>query len=443
MKIAVYIKDRSVHGDAAFSNMDFRNPQLGNPGIGGTGYEYMLLVYALTKFSDAEVNLYCYEASNLYPDGVNVHVLHYNADIVSQVKADGSDLLVLTANESLGFYDIYERAKEQNLKLIAWSHNYMSHHMLKRLADSPAVKRVVMVSHEHYDCYLDHKIIKKSTYINNMFDGSRLMLRDYPSEPAVTYTGGLYPAKGFHVLASMWKDILLEVPDAKLYVIGSGKLYDKNAVLGAYGLADEQYEASFMQYLTENGEILPSVKFLGNLGAEKSEVYYITTAAVVNPTGASETFCISALDAQACGVPVVTRAINGLFETVKHGVTGYLGRNPEEIKNYIILLLKDKQLNIKLGRQAKDFAGKSFLPEVIVKQWLKLFDDVINDRPCEYIPPSEFRNYGHKRLKIANRWLHEHHIPTPAVSVLSGSASAFIKSISPRLHAALKKLLKR
>ncbi len=448
MKVAIYPHDYDYGEGPLFRNMDFRNPQLGNPGIGGTQYEFILLAYALVNFSDCEVNIYCHEDSNIYPDGVKVHIFRDNSDLIQQIKNDSNDIFVIRAEIRPEFFDMFERAEKAGINTVAWSHNFMPYYIADSLVKNQAVKRVVMVSHEHYDYHLDHPVNAKSTYIYNMFYGRHFRLRDSSYESAVTFTGGLYRFKGFHVLASMWKDILKEVPGAKLYVIGSGKLYNKSSALGVYGLADPEYEAEFMKHLTDKGgKIIPSVKFLGNMGAEKAEIYYKTAVGVMNPTGTDETFGISALDAEACGVPVVTRAINGLLETVRHGETGFLGRNPEEIKKYIILLLKDKELNIRLGRKAKEFAEKSFLPEAIVKQWLKLFDDVLNNRPCEYIPPTP-HNTGHKRLKIFNRWLRLHHIPTISVSTLQDAMCLFTykrlaKNMMPGFYEWLKKLMGR
>ena len=443
MKIAVHPQDYVAGKGACFRNMDLRNPQLGNPGIGGTEYQFVMLSYALVNFSDCEVNLYCREGSNIYPDGVKVHTYRDNSELIEQVKADGNDIFILIASEEPDSVDIYNRARDAGINIIAWVHNFMGAKLLRILDTNQAVKRIVMVSHENYDHYLDHPAIAKSAYIYCMCDGKRFKLREYPQEPSVTYTGGLYKLKGFHVLASMWKDILTEVPRAKLYVVGSGRLYVKDAKLGSYGLADEEYEPMFMKYLTdESGKIIPSVKFLGTLGAEKSEIYYKTTVGVVNPTGLTENLAMSAVDMEACGVPVVTRAVSGLFEAVHHGETGFLGYNLEEIKKYIILLLKDKELNLRLGRNAKDHAEKTFSPEVVVKQWLKLFDDVLDNRPCEYIPPT-LHNTGHKRLKIFNRWLRTHHIPTIPVVTLISVVKDTARKLLPWPYAVIKKILGR
>ena len=66
------------------------------------------------------------------------------------------------------------------------------------------------------------------------------------ARPIVTYVGSLTKGKGFHVLAKEWKNILKAVPDAELYVLGSGKLYDNKAELGEYGLAEKTYENNLL-----------------------------------------------------------------------------------------------------------------------------------------------------------------------------------------------------
>lgn len=61
-----------------------------------------------------------------------------------------------------------------------------------------------------------------------------------------------------------------KVPQAQLYVIGGGNLYNRNAVMGKYGIATQEYENEFMPYITDDdGKILPSVHFCGILGKEK------------------------------------------------------------------------------------------------------------------------------------------------------------------------------
>lgn len=424
--------------DGSHKNMDFTTPQLGNTGTGGSEYVVLMLSYALANFSDIQVTLYHQDNSNKLMDGVKGKIFHDWRELFDMVKADGNDILVMNFKSSFPIAEY-----DPNIKYIVWVHNYLPYDVFDQLNAFQQVKRVVFVGREHYDHYIDHPVIRKSVPIFNMFDGRHLLLRDFPSEPAVTYTGGLYQCKGFHVLASMWKDILREVPNAKLYVIGSGKLYSESAELGSLGVADKEYEAMFSQYLMENGRLLPSVNFCGTLGKEKSEIYYKTTVGVMNPSGETETLGMSALDMEACGVPVVTRAVNGLFDVVKHGVTGFLGKNDREIKQYIIRLLKDRELNLKLGRQAKEFVESTFLPEYLVKQWLQLFDDVLENRSAVYVKPSGNYRNNMKWLKIAIHWLMEHNIPAIPVMLAWEKIKAPFKKHMPGVFYALKKLMRR
>ena len=428
MKVAVCLFDSHHHG------MDFSSPHLGNTGIGGSDYDVLMLSYALANFSDVKVTVYHEQESNKLMDGVTCRIFHDYKELLRLVKADENDILVM--NYGITDYD-------PEIKYVVWVHNYLPYESFDLLSASDAVKRVVFVGREHYDHYIDHKIIRKSVPIFNMYDGRPLKLRDFPVEPAVTYTGGLYQVKGFHILASMWKDILREVPDAKLYVVGSGKLYNENAELGSLGVADREYEEMFAQYLMEDGKLLPSVNFCGTLGREKSEIYYKTTVGVMNPSGNSETLGMSALDMEACGVPVVTRAVNGQFDSVRHGVTGFLGKDEKEIKKYIIRLLKDKELNLKLGRQAKEFVESTFLPENLVKQWLKVFDDIMEGRSAEYIRPSGNYSNNMKWFKAVIHWLMVHNIPVMPIVPAWGKIKEPFKKHMPILFYALKKFFRR
>lgn len=48
---------------------------------------------------------------------------------------------------------------------------------------------------------------------------------------------------------------------ARLQVIGGGNLYSRDCSLGRMGIADKLFEEEFFPYLSEEGELLPSVTF--------------------------------------------------------------------------------------------------------------------------------------------------------------------------------------
>jgi D-inositol-3-phosphate glycosyltransferase len=81
--------------------------------------------------------------------------------------------------------------------------------------------------------------------------------------------------------------------------------------------------------------------------------YYRAADAVLVPSR-SESFGLVALEAAACGIPVVASAVGGLLNLVEHQRTGFLvkDRNPDEFAKYVDLLLADPLLSLTIGNRA-------------------------------------------------------------------------------------------
>ena len=93
----------------------------------------------------------------------------------------------------------------------------------------------------------------------------------------------------------------------------------------------------------------------------------LTSKAMVsfNP---EEHFGIVPVEAQAAGCPPVVARGGGQKETVKHGVTGFLAKSPEEIAYYLLLLLKDTKLWLNMSQSARKWVSK-FSRENIACEW--------------------------------------------------------------------------
>ncbi|MBP9988430.1 MAG: glycosyltransferase family 4 protein [Ruminococcus sp.] len=417
MKIGFYFNDKG------FSNLDLKEPVNGNNGIGGTQYCFIMLADALIKYSDYDVVFY-HHNENVLPDGVKSVIVSDTDDMLKKCSEDKIDFFVFKVDGVMG---VLKHLHNVNFDCIAWAHNYIGDKELLEINSNQKIKRVVFVGKEQYDRYLDHDIIKKSTYIYNMFDGRVFKKRPMPDVPSVTYTGSLVETKGFHILANAWPSIIKAVPDAQLYVIGTGQLYDRNAKLGALGVADEKYEAKFADSLTINGKILDSVHFCGTMGKEKSEIYQKTTVGVMNPSGKTETFGLSAVEMEACGIPVVTKATNGLFDTVINEKTGYLIKNKRQLTQAIISLLKNREKNEELGKQSKAYADSMFLPENLVKKWDKMFIDIVDGKEANFEAPSGHYTNNLKWLRICIRKLKSKKIPAKSLIEIEYKIKRLIK----------------
>lgn len=370
MKIAVF------YGEKGDSNIDMSNPYNGNPGIGGIDFRlWMMPYYLLKKYPDVEIISYLVEERN-YPEELHATVVSDFHHAILEAQKEKVDVFLCRSLQFMNFYGFLNHA---NLNVVLTAGNFISPLEEKAIYACNGIKKVVCVGKQQYQMMMDTSIFDRATYIFNSLD-CKLYEPDLISkkENIVAYMGGIYPTKGFHILARNWKHILKFVPDAKLYVIGSGKLYSKNAKLGKYGIAEKEYEAKFMKYLTdENGNIIEGVKFFGTLGGdEKLDVMRKAKVGIVNPSGETETFCYSAIEFEALGVPVVTKASNGLYDTVANWKTGLLYKTDLGLIKNIVNMLCDNVLQKRYSNASVNFIRKYFEIDNIVNQWYSLFKEI-------------------------------------------------------------------
>jgi glycosyltransferase involved in cell wall biosynthesis len=78
-----------------------------------------------------------------------------------------------------------------------------------------------------------------------------------------------------------------------------------------------------------------SVEFLGEVsGAERDELLAESYAALM-PGSWPEPFGLAAIEALACGTPVLARRVGGLPEIIRNGIDGFFGDDPTEIAYFV------------------------------------------------------------------------------------------------------------
>ena len=149
--------------------------------------------------------------------------------------------------------------------------------------------------------------------------------------PVLLFVGRIQPLKGVDVAVRALA--ALNRRDASLYVVG-----------GASGLQGDNEVARVNALINELG-LTQQVHFVEPQAHHMLSTYYRAADAVWVPSR-SESFGLVALEAAACGTPVIANAVGGLLSLVDHGLTGYLvaDRDPEMFAQYTAELLNNPAL---------------------------------------------------------------------------------------------------
>ena len=86
-----------------------------------------------------------------------------------------------------------------------------------------------------------------------------------------------------------------------------------------------------------------------------------------------------ALEAMACKKPLVAFAIPSMQEIIVNGYNGLLAKtySTENLADKIKLILQDKKLASKIGRNAYDYVKRKHNWEIQVKKYLEVYKSVI------------------------------------------------------------------
>lgn len=428
-------------------DIDFSVPENGNPGVGGTEFMIWSISYYLNLyFNDIDIYLLAPVIDKL-PKNIKCIKCDSIYDSVKFADKMKSDILVLRGahcRES-ELFDLIDNLK---VKTIMWCHNFEQYDYLKLANRTKYIKRNICVSKEQYDRLRDHSILKKSDYIFNAIDCSiyeNKISCEEKKDNIICYLGAIRPFKGFHKLAEIWPRIEEKIPDCKLYVIGSGKLYDENVTLGQYGIAEKKYEDMFIKYLLdEHGKIKSNVKFFGDLSHnDKIRIMSQAKVGVLNPIARDETFCISAIEFEVLGVPVVAKKTYGLLNTVKENYTGFLIKNNNELIEAILKILKNNSLMIDMGNNAKEYVKDNFDIKDICKEWRRVFYEVHND--IDNISELKSNNYDCdlKWLREINRQIKKISIFKQIPAILEYPEAIYDNKYYQKISLIKEKILKK
>jgi glycosyltransferase involved in cell wall biosynthesis len=165
------------------------------------------------------------------------------------------------------------------------------------------------------------------------------------ADSRVGFAGQFIPGKGVGVLLDAWKIVKAQVSKSALSLAGGSNLWKNGAAIrGAATIGQRVAEMAASGQLTMVGELKRS---------EMSAFWNSVTIAVV--PSLCEAFGFVALEALACGVPVVASNLGGLREIVQDGQSGILvpPNDPEALAKALISLLTNEALRGQLATGAR------------------------------------------------------------------------------------------
>jgi D-inositol-3-phosphate glycosyltransferase len=184
----------------------------------------------------------------------------------------------------------------------------------------------------------------------------------------VSFVGRIQPHKGPEVLIRATSEMVKHSPALRHKLI-------VNIMGGASGANTEEVDR--LKELATWLELDDVVRFAPPVARESLAQWYRAADLVCVPSY-SESFGLVALEAQACGTPVVATAVGGLRTAVADGFSGVLvdGHDPKAWSSVITRLLQEPQRRVLLSMGAIEHASH-FGWDSTARGTLDIYDQVI------------------------------------------------------------------
>jgi len=201
-------------------------------------------------------------------------------------------------------------------------------------------------------------------------DEAKAFIGVQPCDRTLLFVGRIEPLKGIDTLIQAIGLIRQRDVYTCLTVIGGDPTID---------LEVEDSEMRRLQAICAEAGLSDLVTFIGKRGQYTLPYYYSAAEAVVVPSH-YESFGMVALEAMACGTPVVASQVGGLAFLVKDGETGFTVpvEDPAALADRLVQLFCDPDLRSEMGQRAAAFA-QEYSWERIAARITALYQQLISD----------------------------------------------------------------
>ncbi len=185
--------------------------------------------------------------------------------------------------------------------------------------------------------------------------------------PIVGVVGNIKSVKGY--------DILTKAVQKVFNIYKGGKLL----ILGEAIKPNEIQCKKELQEMIRQLNLDDHIVFLGHR-EDVAEILSILDIYIL--PSRSEGTSIALLEAMAAGKPIIASKVGGNPRVIKDGVNGFLvpAEDWQTLSDKIITLLKDQDLAIRFGKEARDFVLKNFYLSEMVSNYMKVYEEVLKGR---------------------------------------------------------------
>ena len=184
--------------------------------------------------------------------------------------------------------------------------------------------RFVTISKTSHDEMLENRFSEKPVDVVYSGVGVECEPGAKSAVPTVAYVGRLKPYKRVDLLIRAFPGVLDQIPAARLVIAGSGDAESKlRELIDELGLADRVEIRGFVD--------------------EATKIQILQQAWLFVTPSSMEGWGIAAIEANACGTPVVAYDVPGLREAIVSGMNGVLLPNGSDLTPTIVDILADRE----------------------------------------------------------------------------------------------------
>ena len=196
-------------------------------------------------------------------------------------------------------------------------------------------------------------------------DEAKMYVGLKPEDRMVLFVGRIEPLKGVDTLINAMCCLKLDDKSRPVHL----------AIIGGDPSASREMmtvEMRKLQALCDELALGQTVVFLGKRDQDKLPYFYSAAEVLVMPSH-YESFGMVALEAMACGTPVIASEVGGLAYLVRDGETGFTipAEEPDTLCEKLTWLLNDHVLHEKMSSQAATYAQDY--------AWDKIADQIVDE----------------------------------------------------------------